>query len=75
MLLPLSGKVPEWNDDTIPNFSSGIFTYELTVPDGTMNVPALMAIPEELNAQVSVKRAKVITGPLERPDYYLYCYS
>ncbi|MEX2429238.1 MAG: hypothetical protein WD577_13405, partial [Bacteroidales bacterium] len=56
---------PQWNDDTIPNFSSGIFTYELKVPYGATSVPALMAIPEELNAQISVKRAKVLAGPLQ----------
>ena len=29
------------------------------------NVPALMAIPVDLNAKISVKRAIVTTGPLE----------
>jgi hypothetical protein len=55
----------EWKGDTIPNFSSGIFTYELTVSDCTMNVPALMAMPDDLNARISVKRAKLIKGPLQ----------
>lgn len=56
---------PQWNDDTIPNFSNGIFAYELKVPYGTMNVPSLMAIPENLNAEISIERATVISGPVE----------
>ncbi|MEX2428146.1 MAG: hypothetical protein WD577_07865, partial [Bacteroidales bacterium] len=56
---------PQWNDDTIPNFRSGIFTYELKVPYGATSVPALSVIPEDLNAQISVNRATVLAGPLE----------
>jgi hypothetical protein len=53
---------PEWKEDTIPNFYRTIFSYELILPDDIINVPALMAIPEDLNARISVKRAKSIKG-------------
>ena len=56
---------PQWKDDTIPGFDSGIFIYNLTLPYGTTNVPALTAIPRDLNAQITVKRAKAINGPVQ----------
>lgn len=55
---------PAWNGDTIPDFSSGRLEYKVNVPYGTETVPALDAIPQDLNAQISVNRAKTINGPV-----------
>jgi hypothetical protein len=56
---------PQWKEDTIPNFKSAILTYSLKVPYGITNVPALTAFPVDLNAKISVERARVISGPLQ----------
>jgi hypothetical protein len=58
-------ELPGWREDTISGFQSGIFSYEITLPESIDNVPVLMAIPEEVNARIVVKRAKFITGPMK----------
>lgn len=54
-----------WAGDTIPGFSPVKNTYTVTIPYGTVNVPALVAHPVDINAEVDVKRAISLTGSLE----------
>jgi len=54
---------PNWNNDTIPGFSSRRFTYEFNVPYNTRNVPALVAHPIDVNAHIKQDRAIVLHGP------------
>ena len=56
---------PNWDDDTIPGFQGSRFTYQLKVPYNTPKIPALMALPEDLNAQITVDRATNINGTVE----------
>ena len=54
-----------WAEDTIPGFNSTFKYYEITMPYGTTNVPALVAIPQDINAKISVKRAISLSGGQE----------
>ncbi|MCP4309702.1 MAG: T9SS type A sorting domain-containing protein [Bacteroidetes bacterium] len=54
-----------WSGDTIPGFNPAIFSYTVTVPFGTSNVPALSYIKENLNSTVVVDRAKTLRGSRE----------
>lgn len=51
-----------WNGDTIPSFLPNKFTYNLELPYGSTNVPALVAKPQSLNAEVKVSRAISLSG-------------
>jgi hypothetical protein len=56
---------PEWGGDiTIPRFNRGIFSYQFTVPYG-QSIPALQVFPEDINAQISIKRATNLRGSME----------
>lgn len=54
-----------WIGDTIPNFGSGIFNYNIQVPMMAEGIPALIAKTEDLNAKVNVGRAKNLSGTIE----------
>ncbi|MCK4922810.1 MAG: T9SS type A sorting domain-containing protein [Bacteroidales bacterium] len=54
-----------WKGDTIPQFSSSKSAYTVMVLYGDVNVPALVAIPQDINATVNVERAVSLTGSLE----------
>ncbi len=54
-----------WKGDTIPNFGSANFEYSLTIPSDIDGIPAMVASPIDLNAKVTVKRAKNLFGSLE----------
>jgi hypothetical protein len=57
---------PEWGgDEVIPNFKPSIHTYQMKVPYGSGNIPALNAIPANLNAKVTIKRATNLKGSVE----------
>jgi hypothetical protein len=51
--------------DTLPNFESARFGYVMTLPLGSKNVPALLALPQDMNANVSMSRAVSVSGTLE----------
>ena len=53
-----------WKGDTIPNFGSLKTNYTIMVPYGTVNVPALVAHPLDINATLEVQRAVSLTGSL-----------
>lgn len=55
-----------WTGDTIPNFSSTVYTYKITVPFDVDGIPALIAKPEALNSKVDVKRATSLSGGPEQ---------
>lgn len=54
-----------WREDTVPGFNPTRPTYNITLPIGTMNVPALVAIPTDMNAEVMIDRATSLTGGQE----------
>ena len=54
-----------WIGDTIPNFGANIYNYRVQVPLDVDGIPALVAKPEDLNANVEVKRAANLTGTAE----------
>jgi hypothetical protein len=55
----------KWNRDTIPGFSKNKFTYKIKVPFGMEKVPALVAHPGDINAQIVSDRARGIEGSIE----------
>ena len=60
---------PNWDDDTIPGFQGSRLTYQLTLPYNTSQIPALVASPQNLNAQITVDRATNINGTVEDRTY------
>ena len=54
-----------WIGDTIPNFNARNFNYRITVPLDVEGIPALVAKPFDLNAKVTVNRAKSLYGTKE----------
>ena len=54
-----------WKGDTIPTFSPSKTAYVVNLPFGTTNVPPLAAIPQNVNANISMKRAISLRGDLE----------
>ncbi|MBK6281419.1 MAG: T9SS type A sorting domain-containing protein [Draconibacterium sp.] len=54
-----------WIGDTIPNFGSGIFNYNIQVPMMAEGIPALIAKTDNTNAKVNVGRAKNLSGTIE----------
>lgn len=54
-----------WKGDTIPNFMTNVFNYQLKLPPEIKAVPATVAKPSNLNANVQVKRATFLKGTKE----------
>ncbi|MCF8380595.1 MAG: T9SS type A sorting domain-containing protein [Bacteroidales bacterium] len=54
-----------WTGDTIPNFIPEGLVYSVTVPYGVKSVPALVAHPQNTNANISVDRATSLSGSLD----------
>ena len=54
-----------WKGDTIPNFGSEIFNYNITVPQIFTGIPALVGKKLDLNSTVEVKRATSLEGSVE----------
>jgi hypothetical protein len=54
-----------WKGDTIPNFMPNIFNYQIKLPSNIASVPATVAKPLNLNANVQVKRATFLKGTQE----------
>lgn len=57
--------IENWKDDTIPQFSPVKTAYQILLPYGTTNIPALQANPMNINAKVETQRAISLTGSLE----------
>jgi len=55
-----------WIGDTIPGFSSNVFNYNLLVPLGVDNIPALIGKTSDLNAKMKVDRASSLSGDAEK---------
>ncbi len=53
-----------WREDTIPNFAAGTTNYRIEVPLDVEGIPALKAIPVNVNASVRINRAKSLTGTI-----------
>jgi hypothetical protein len=53
-----------WMGDTLPNFVSTLFDYNVQVPYDVVGIPALVAKPQQLNATLKVTRAKNLSGSL-----------
>ena len=53
-----------WTGDTIPQFTPAKTSYEVTIPFGTLNVPALVAHAQDINADVEIQRAVSLTGSM-----------
>lgn len=51
--------------DTLPGFSSSKLTYMIKVAPGTIDVPALVATPMNLNATIEIDRAVDLNGSVE----------
>lgn len=54
-----------WKQDTIPFFQSNRYSYTIKLPLGTTAVPVLTAYTQNLNAEVSIKRAVSLKGSVE----------
>ncbi|MDD4227379.1 MAG: hypothetical protein PHU98_13450, partial [Mariniphaga sp.] len=54
-----------WKGDTIPSFMPNVFNYQLKLPPDVTAVPATLAKPSNLNANVQVKRATFLKGTQE----------
>jgi hypothetical protein len=55
-----------WVGDTIPAFSPSKSLYSITLPYGTVNVPALKAVTQNINAKIKQDRAVSLTGSQEQ---------
>jgi hypothetical protein len=51
-----------WIGDTIPNFGTSVFNYNVQVPLMAEGIPALVATKGNVNSTVEVTRAKNLTG-------------
>jgi len=51
-----------WIGDTIPNFGSQVYNYNVQVPLMAEGIPALVATKADVNATVEVTRAKSLSG-------------
>lgn len=54
-----------WKGDTIPNFLASGLVYEITVPFGVNNIPALVPYPQNTNARVETRRATTLRGSID----------
>lgn len=54
---------PQWNGfDIIPGFNNRLLSYIVKLPPTVSNVPALVAVAQNLNAAISVDPAKSLVG-------------
>ncbi len=51
-----------WKGDTIPNFSSGSFNYQVTLPANIKQVPATVAKAVSINSTIEVNKAINLTS-------------
>ena len=58
----MPGFIEGWIEDTIPFFASNRFSYNVELPFGSTNIPALLASTQSLNAVVTEKRAVSLKG-------------
>lgn len=54
-----------WTSDTIPDFSSNNYQYNITLAYGSTHIPALKAYTEDLNARVEIIPAVSLSGGYE----------
>ncbi len=54
-----------WMGDTIPNFGSQVFNYNVEVPVIAEGIPHFVTKKSDVNAKVHVERAKSLSGSLE----------
>jgi hypothetical protein len=71
--------LPGWGadglSDTIPGFSSAGTFYEITLPPGTMGVPALVAKTEDVNSSIETVRATSLKGGVDERTTYFHITS
>jgi len=53
-----------WQGDTIPGFGPLAYSYKITIPFDVNGIPHLVAKPQQLNAEVEVKRASNLYGTI-----------
>ena len=51
-----------WAGNTIPGFTPEKTNYIITLPSGSVKIPAIKLIPQDINASVEVKQAVSISG-------------
>lgn len=51
-----------WAGDTISTFARGTYTYNVLIPSDVEGIPGLVALTENLNTKVAVKRATTLAG-------------
>ncbi len=56
------GALEYWDGDTIPWFDPAVDSYRVKLPPGTKRVPALTAIPRNINAVITQQRALNLYG-------------
>ncbi len=54
-----------WIGDTIPNFGTQVYNYNVEVPLMTEGIPALVAQKSDVNSKVEVDRATSLSGSVE----------
>lgn len=54
-----------WIGDTIPNFGSGVYNYNVQVPLMAEGIPAFITKKSDVNAKVQVDRARSLSGSVE----------
>ncbi|MFC2080016.1 T9SS type A sorting domain-containing protein [Bacteroidota bacterium] len=54
-----------WTNKILPGFSSDIFSYEISLPNGSRQIPALVATAKEVNASIVTERATNLSGSIE----------
>lgn len=62
---------PEWNHDTIPDFSPESYNYTVILPAHIKTVPSLYATPGDINASISIVNAKTLEGPSDDRKTYI----
>jgi hypothetical protein len=61
-----------WSGDTIPNFFPSTYNYEITVPYGINNIPALVSSYPEHQCPGSSEQGYIADRKPKRPDHYNY---
>jgi hypothetical protein len=54
-----------WTGDTVPSFSQNVKLYQLKLPPEVKTIPATVAKPSNVNANVTVQRATFLQGTQE----------
>ncbi len=54
-----------WDGDTIPSFRPDVNIYTVELPYGTEKVPALNALPHDVNAHIDIDRATALDGSFD----------